>query len=82
MDPQQLMAERRFRWFDFTEGDGQHKRLWATAAIDCADLLLLRPTAANLFAGHALGGFDKSVALVKRAARALKIERVVRKRIG
>lgn len=78
----QLMAERRFRWFDFTEGDGQHKRLWATASIDCADLLLLRPTAANLFAGHVLGGFDRGVALAKRAARACKLERVVRGRLG
>lgn len=78
----QLMAERRFRWFDFTEGDGQHKRLWATGAIDCVDLLLLRPTAANLFAGHALGLFDRAVAGAKRAARASGLERVVRARLG
>jgi len=74
----QLMAERRFRRFDFTEGDGRHKRLWATGAIDCVDLLLLRPTAANLFAGHLLNGFDGAVALAKRAAAALRLERVVR----
>lgn len=78
----QLMAERRFRWFDFTEGDGQHKRLWATDSIDCADVLLLRPTVSNLLAGHLVTGFDKGVALAKRAARALKLERVVRARLG
>lgn len=78
----QLMAERRFRLFDFTEGDGQHKRLWATDSIACADLLLFRPTFANLFAGHVLTGFDKAVALAKRAARAVKLERVVRARLG
>jgi CelD/BcsL family acetyltransferase involved in cellulose biosynthesis len=78
----QLMAERRFAWFDFTEGDGQHKRLWATASLDCADLLLLKPTPANLFAGHALNGFDGAVALARRAAGALGLERVVRARLG
>jgi hypothetical protein len=78
----QLMTERRFRWFDFTEGDGQHKRLWATGSIDCVDLLLLRPTAANLLCGHALGLFDHLVAGAKRAVAATRLERVVRARLG
>lgn len=78
----QLLAERRFRRFDFTEGDGQHKRLWATGSLDCADLLLLRRTPANLLTGHALNGFDGAVAAAKSAARALRLERVVRKRLG
>lgn len=67
----ELMAERAFRLFDFTEGDGQHKRLFATDGLDCADLLLLRPNAANLLAAHALTAFDKLVA----AAKALKARR-------
>ena len=62
----QLMAERAFRLFDFTEGDGQHKRQFATGAIDCVDLLLVRPTAGNLLAGYALNAFDRGVALAKR----------------
>ena len=43
----QLFEERRFRLFDFTEGDGRHKALFATGDVPCADLLLLRPTTAN-----------------------------------
>jgi GNAT acetyltransferase-like protein len=78
----ELMAERRFRRFDFTEGDGQHKRLWATGAIHCVDLLLLRPTVANLVAGHALTGFDGAVARARGLARRLGLERVVRARLG
>lgn len=42
-----LFAERTHRFFDFTEGDGQHKRLFATGSIACADVLLLRPNLAN-----------------------------------
>ena len=63
---QQLMAEKRFAWFDFTEGEGQHKRQFATGDMDCVDLLLVRPTFANLVAGYALTGFDAVVAAAKK----------------
>ncbi len=66
-----LMAERAFTLFDFTEGEGQHKRLFSTGSIDCVDLLLVRPSLANLAIGYALTGFDKSVALAKSAAQAI-----------
>lgn len=64
----QLFDDGRFRRFDFTEGDGRHKRQFATGRIECADLLLLRPTAANLLPAHALGLFDRSVARAKEVA--------------
>lgn len=73
-----LFAEGRFRWFDFTEGEGQHKRLFGTGAVECVDLLLVRPTLANRLAGHALGGFDAAVALAKRAVTAARLEGVAR----
>lgn len=65
----QLMDERRFRRFDFAEGEGRHKALFATGAVDCVDLLLLRPTFANLAAGRALTLFDGAVELAKRLLR-------------
>ena len=68
---QQLMAEKRFAWFDFTEGEGQHKRQFATGDMDCVDLLLVRPTFANLVAGYALTGFDTVVAAAKAVLGAL-----------
>lgn len=74
----ELMEEGRFALFDFTEGDGQHKRQFGTGALDCVDLLLVRPTLANLAVGHALGAFDAGVALAKRAARATGAERLAR----
>ena len=73
-----LMDEGRFRLFDFTEGDGQHKRQFGTGALDCVDLLLVRPTIANLLAGHALNGFDGAVALARRAVGRLGLERLAR----
>lgn len=64
-----LTAEGRFRWFDFTEGEGQHKRQFATGAIPSHDLMLLRPTLANIAAARALNGFDAAVEGAKRLLR-------------
>ncbi|HEV2748179.1 MAG TPA: GNAT family N-acetyltransferase [Allosphingosinicella sp.] len=73
-----LMEEGRFRLFDFTEGDGQHKRQFGTGWLDCVDLLLVRPRAGNLLVGYALLAFDKAVALAKAAARAAGVEGLAR----
>lgn len=61
-----LMEERRFRYFDFTEGEGQHKRTMATDGVECVDLLALRPTLANRALIVAMTGFDQLVAGSKR----------------
>lgn len=63
-----LFAEGRFARFDFTEGEGQHKRGLASGGVECVDLLLLRPTLANRATLAALAAFDAGVALAKRAA--------------
>lgn len=64
---QDLFGEARFATFDFTEGEGQHKRQFATGGVECVDVLLLRPTLTNRVVMAGLGGFDASVALAKRA---------------
>jgi CelD/BcsL family acetyltransferase involved in cellulose biosynthesis len=74
-----LMEEGAFKLFDFTEGDGEHKRRFATGSLDCVDLLLLRPTARNLVAGHALNGFDRAVAVAKAAVLKLGGKGLVRR---
>ena len=75
----QLMEEGRFRLFDFTEGEGQHKRQFASGGVDCVDLLLVRPTFPNLLAGHLLNGFDGTIASAKRAVNGLGIGGAVRR---
>ncbi len=65
----QVMGRDRFHLFDFTEGDGQHKRLFASASVPCADLLLLKPTLANRASVGALALFDGAVGAAKSAMR-------------
>ncbi|MEI9849591.1 MAG: GNAT family N-acetyltransferase [Sphingomonas sp.] len=57
-----LFAEKRYARFDFTEGEGQHKRQMATGGIACVDLLLLRPSLVNRLTTVALGSFNRGVA--------------------
>ncbi|WP_448502766.1 GNAT family N-acetyltransferase [Sphingomonas sp.] len=64
-----MMADPALARFDFTEGEGQHKRQFATGHVDCCDVLLLRPGAANRAALAALTAWDSAVATAKRVRR-------------
>ncbi len=74
----QLFAERRFVRFDFTEGEGQHKRQFATGGIACIDVLLLRPTIANRVTVSALNVFERGLTIAKRAVTHPAIKRFTR----
>ena len=63
-----LFAEQRFRFFDFTEGEGAHKALFGTHSIACCSFVLLRPTLANRLLLGARDGFDAGVARAKALA--------------
>lgn len=65
---ERLFAEERYRWFDFTEGDGAHKELFGTGHAACSTLVLLLPTLANRTLLGARAGFDASVAQAKALA--------------
>lgn len=77
-----LMGEARFRRLDFTEGDGQHKRLFATGGVDCCDVLLLRPSAGNLTGVGALMLFDRGVAEGKALLRRPMLQPLARRLRG
>ena len=73
------LFDDRFARFDFTEGEGQHKRLFATGGTACVDLLLLRPTLANRAAVMALAAFDGTMARTKRAAAHPVLAKIAKK---
>lgn len=74
-----LFGEGAFRLFDFTEGDGQHKRQFATGGVACVDLLLLRRSPGNLALAGAVSGFDRAMAIAKAATRQLGLESLARR---
>lgn len=75
----ELFEEGRFARFDFTEGEGQHKRQFSTDGVACLDLLLLRPSFANRAATTALGGFNRAVAGGKALAEAAGLDGLSKK---
>ncbi len=74
-----LFDEEKFARFDFTEGDGQHKRQYATGGVPCVDLLLLRPSLTNRVTTAALGGFNKTVTGGKALVDAIGLEKLSKK---
>lgn len=69
----------RFRRFDFTEGEGRHKRALASGGVACRDLLLLRPTLTNRASVAAVGGFDAALRVAARAARTPALAGIARR---
>lgn len=79
---ERLFAEQRYRWFDFTEGDGAHKAMFGTHSAACSSLMLLEPTFANRALLGARAGFDAGVsgakALAQRSGALVKIRALLR----
>ncbi|HEY6964195.1 MAG TPA: GNAT family N-acetyltransferase [Erythrobacter sp.] len=65
---EQLFAEERYRWFDFTEGEGAHKAMFGTHHAACSSLMLLAPTLANRTLLGARASFDAGIAGAKTLA--------------
>ena len=49
---EQMFGEGCFRFFDFTEGESDHKRLFATHEMQCANVLFLRNSLKNRILAH------------------------------
>ncbi len=55
---ERLLQEKRFRIFDFTEGESQHKRLFSTHNIECANVFFLNDNLRNRFLVRTHAGVD------------------------
>jgi Acetyltransferase (GNAT) domain len=64
---EQLFDEARFRYFDFTEGESDHKRLFATHLVPAANVMFLRRTWRNRGLLWVHSGFNSAVAALARA---------------
>ena len=54
-----LFNEGRFRFFDFTEGQSEHKRLFATHSVPSGNVIFVRRNLANLFVIYTHDGFAR-----------------------
>lgn len=79
---EQLFHEGRFRYFDFTEGESDHKRLFATHQRQCANVFLIKKSIRNtavIYSHLLMDGFSKWLgAMLDRWGVKARIKRFLR----
>lgn len=65
---ERLFSEGRYRYFDFTEGEGAHKSMFGTDSVACCSFVLLEATMSNRALLGARSGFDSVVAQARGLA--------------
>lgn len=80
---EEVFKEGKFKYFDFTQGEGQHKSYFSTHKVSCADILYLNCNLNNLlFVACHFGfeGFSKnSVRLLNLLGLKSKVKRFLRR---
>ncbi|MGB4497253.1 MAG: GNAT family N-acetyltransferase, partial [Methylococcaceae bacterium] len=64
---EQLFAEGCFRYFDFTEGQSEHKRLFATHQRQCANVFFVKKTLPNqliIYSNFFVNMFSKQLGVI------------------
>ncbi len=72
---ERLFAEPGLTVFDFTEGAGQHKQLFATHSEQCADVLILKRKMSTIALAYAHAGFAQAETGLSRVLEALGLKR-------
>jgi CelD/BcsL family acetyltransferase involved in cellulose biosynthesis len=79
-----LFAEQKFAMFDFEEGEGQHKQMFATNSIECADVFLFAPSlrAKALIQAHRILNVlvRATLRIAERTRLKARLKRFVKKR--
>ncbi|MEJ2410289.1 MAG: GNAT family N-acetyltransferase [Novosphingobium sp.] len=75
---ERLFAEGRYRYFDFTEGEGAHKSLFGTASVGACSFFLLKRDIANLALMGSLSAFDRSIGALRGLAGRCGLDRTLR----
>jgi CelD/BcsL family acetyltransferase involved in cellulose biosynthesis len=77
-----IFSERRFAFFDFTEGQSDHKRFFATGSMRCANVFFLRRNLRNLslVLGHiGLAATSEGAgALLDRVGMKTRVKKLIR----
>jgi hypothetical protein len=74
-----LFAEKSFRFFDFTEGQSDHKKLFSTHGIQCANVFFLRSNLHNMVLLHSQKAVDHFSRLIGEKLHRLGLKTTVRR---
>ena len=76
---ERLFAEKRFQLFDFTEGAGQHKEMFATHVQNCIDLLILKRSLATQLVVRSHAAFEWAGAQASNALDTLGVKKQLKR---
>lgn len=65
---ERLFAEGRYRYFDFTEGEGAHKAMFGTDSVEACSFFMMRKALSNRVLLSSVDAFDAGIAKAKAAA--------------
>jgi Acetyltransferase (GNAT) domain len=74
-----LFAEKSFRFFDFTEGQSDHKKLFSTHGIQCANVFFLRSNLHNMVLLNSQKAVDHFSRLIGEKLHRLGLKTTVRR---
>lgn len=75
---ERLFAESRYRYFDFTEGDGPHKALFATASVEACSFFLLKRSISNRALLSGLSAFNGWIGALRNFSSRYGLDRHLR----
>jgi len=78
---QQMFEEGIFKFFDFTEGQSDHKRLFATHELRCANVIFVRRTLLNTLLLRSHWGMDRLSKWLGDSLQALGLKDWVKRRL-
>ena len=78
---QQMFEEANFKFFDFTEGQSDHKRLFATHELRCANVMFLRRTLPNVILLRSHWGMDRFSKWLGDSLQTLGLKDWIRRRL-
>jgi len=76
-----LFMESNFRYFDFTEGEGQHKEFFSTGCRKCADIYYLKRTMRNLIIVVMHCFFQNLTRMIVQMLEFLHIKKIIKRMI-
>ncbi|MDR0717657.1 MAG: GNAT family N-acetyltransferase [Azoarcus sp.] len=76
---ERLFYENRYRYFDFTEGEGAHKALFGTGSVEACSFFLLKPNFRNRILMRSLTAFDETISVIHWLAEKSNIYARLRK---
>ncbi len=76
---ERLFVENRYRYFDFTEGEGAHKAMFGTDSVAACSFFLLKGSVVNRTLLGCLAAFDGSINACKRVAEKSGVQATLRR---